>query len=137
MSFSQRWQRAVKAWNAAEDGQDDNGMIARLRARPPMLLWVQSLDKVLSPAHDPMSGKVIKMPTVTMEALHHQAIAFRIPSFMNNADALKHVRQHWKKAWEQELESWTTDDSLWPKRIRATFDQWFDIDIIDYVMDLP
>ena len=129
------WQRFQFAWYAAtreayawEEYSEHAGMVARLKAREPMLAWVRQL-----PPHphddDP--------DEVTLERLHREAIAFRLPPFASLGAATGHVRRRWRTAWEYELESWTLDKRLWPARSQRTFDQWFEIELLDDVVDLP
>jgi len=47
------------------------------------------------------------------------------------------IEDHFDRIFDQELESWSMDESTWPKRRDyATFKQWFDVVLSSSVFDL-
>jgi len=49
----------------------------------------------------------------------------------------KLVRKHYREIFEQALDSWMTDVSVWPdKRDLRTFRKWFDVEYHDFLVDL-
>jgi len=47
------------------------------------------------------------------------------------------VRKHYREIFEQALDSWMTDASVWPdKRDLRTFRKWFDVEYHDFLVDL-
>ena len=46
------------------------------------------------------------------------------------------ISQNFQVLFENELEDWYTDESLWPKkRDRKTFDEWFDVEYHTVLID--
>lgn len=74
----------------------------------------------------------------TLAELRVDATAYLVPMGEGDAaEARAFVDAHFGRFFAQELASWTTDPSQWPdERSLALFRGWFDIEIIDMVLDV-
>lgn len=49
----------------------------------------------------------------------------------------KLLDEYWADVFEAELNMWVEDESMWPEpRTRQLFDEWFDADIVETIVDL-
>lgn len=91
-----------------------------VRPKQPYLDWADGLDN---------SGLV--------PAVDGEKTIYLIPSFENDDEAWKIVKELCTEVFERELEAWHTDESAWPRnRDFATFKKWFDIELHSVVEDL-
>lgn len=107
-----------------DDDLDLFRQLVILRARMPVLHWVkQCIDPDI---------------TQTLAELRADAIAYLVPLGEGDpAQARAFVEAHHGRFFAQELSSWTTDTNLWPtERSLTLFQRWFDIEIIDMVLDV-
>jgi len=74
-------------------------------------------------------------PGVTAEELKNDKTVYLISQDdVENID--RWISQNFKTLFEYELESWYTDESLWPKKKdRKTFDAWFDVEWHSVITD--
>ncbi len=72
---------------------------------------------------------------MTLEDLNDEPTVYLIPEQDGRPDDW--LRRHFQKLFEEELESWCTDESLWPKdRSYAVFRQFFDVRFSSLVVDM-
>jgi hypothetical protein len=91
-----------------------------VRPRQPFVDWVNRLDGPAPPA-DSLDKPTIYLWTDT----------FSQPTL---ADV---VAEAWAAIFELELEAWDEGEEQWPAaRTREMFDQWFDVELADAVIDL-
>lgn len=78
-----------------------------------------------------------EMP-MTLAALRSDAIVYLVPTVeFDPADAHAFVAAHYGRFFAQELEQWTTDRTCWPApRSLEVFRQWFEVEVIDRVIDV-
>lgn len=75
-------------------------------------------------------------PGVTVENTKNDRTVYLISSEdAENVD--KWLSRNFKGLFEEELESWYTDENLWPKkRDRKTFNEWFDVEYHTIIIDI-
>lgn len=95
-----------------------------LSPKPPYVAWANSLDDdgprfedVDDPNDDPRQ-------------------VFLIPDVDQPGQAAAFVDKHFNMFFEEWLESWCTDPSMWPqRRTRRMFREWFEVRIFELVHD--
>ena len=93
-----------------------------VRYQEPYLRWAASLDEE-APAHG--------------AAYSDHTSIYLVPEDLSEDEASFPVKDCFKAIFEQELEDWCTDATLWPKRRDlATFKAWFEVSVQSVVMDL-
>ena len=103
-----------------------NRAVVLLRYREPAVRWINEADP------DPDA-----VPT-TLDAANRERTAYLI----SDADAEDHatlrrwIEDNFRGLWEEELEGWYTDETLWPEhRTLKKFDEWFDVECHTVVLD--
>lgn len=93
-----------------------------IRYREPYLRWAASLDEK-APAH--------------AETLPDHTSIYLVPEDLSEDEETFPLKDCFEAIFEQELEDWCMDESLWPKRRDlATFSAWFEVSVQSIVMDL-
>ncbi len=101
-----------------------NCSVAILKPRQPLLDWLLQL---------PDGGE----EKFTLEELRQDCTVLLVPEADDDEPHLRLIRSRCKEIFEAELESWCTDETLWPsKRDFKTFRAWFDIEIHSLVVDM-
>jgi hypothetical protein len=86
---------------------------------PVFLAWINSIDPINSTIDD-LGGNTYLLPEVDGDI----------------TEIREFVDKHYRFFFEQELFSWYTDDTLWPKRLtRKMFYEWFNIEVSDMIFD--
>lgn len=75
---------------------------------------------------------------ITLEQLRQEPEVFLVPQSLEmHEQAVRWVNQNWKSFFEQFLDGWFTDESMWPQqRSRKIFNEWFDIHFSSMVFDM-
>jgi hypothetical protein len=99
-----------------------NRSIAVIRLKQPFVDWVNSF---------PYEDKVY-----TVESFRDDCTAVLIPEYDTDQEAKDHINEVWEELFEDELEGWYTDESLWPEdRTQGLFWQWFEVEFHSMVLD--
>jgi hypothetical protein len=94
-----------------------------VRAKAPFVEWVQSADADSS--------------HITTEEVNEDPNVYLIYDPKKEGEIDRLIAKNYREIFEEELNSWFTDESLWPKkRDLKTFRQWFQVDFHDMVVDL-
>lgn len=94
-----------------------------LRYKEPFIKWINESD----PYNDD--------PGITAEDANDDRTIYLI-SDEDGENIDKWMSRNYKTLFENELEDWYTDESLWPKkRDRKTFDAWFDVECHTVIID--
>lgn len=106
-----------------EDAAPCRRLAVILRARKPCLVWANGLLPGL---------------TQTLTQMRADAVVYLVPTVeFDPAEALVFVETHYARFFAQELALWTTDQSRWPaERTLALFQRWFEVEVIDRVIDV-
>ena len=74
-------------------------------------------------------------PHTTLADVQDEPTVYLIPE--TNADLESHLRRYYKTIFTEELTSWCTDPSLWPKDLSfETFKKFFTIHVSEMVFDV-
>jgi len=93
-----------------------------LRPRQPFVDWVRESDP-----GDPVPEEVIR----------ESVSAFLIPDFDMTADSHAWIRENFELLFEIQVDEWYTDAAMWPsERDWETFQEWFDVELIEVAWDL-
>jgi len=82
--------------------------------------------------------KAIQHPDayMTAEDLNQYSTALLIPDFGFDEDSRAYIYGHYQAIFENELEYWHQDETVYPKqRDLKMFEEWFDIEIYTTVID--
>ncbi len=92
--------------------------------KEPFVKWIEEVDP---------SGKKMGM---TPERVNNERIVYLISD--EDAENLEGwISENYETLFENELEGWYTDESLWPqKRDYKTFNEWFDVVCHSVIVDL-
>ena len=94
-----------------------------LKYKEPFLRWMNEAD--------PNVGD----PSVTMENAHDDRNVYLIGD-EDGENFEKWISANCKTLFENELEDWYTDESLWPKkRDKKTFNEWFTVECHTVILD--
>ncbi len=99
-----------------------------LKCKEPFIRWVNESD----PYED--------NPGITLENVNEDRTVYLIQD--NDAEKLDEwISLNFKLLFENELEGWYTDESLWPKKLnKKLFDEWFEVEchtvLVDTVEDI-
>jgi hypothetical protein len=100
-----------------------NRQVAVIKPTEPYVAWINSLPGM---SEDPS----------TIESLNNDCTALLLPYFDDDEESLKFIKRIYKRIFEIELESWSTDKKAWPKkRDYALFRDWFKIEFHSEVFD--
>ena len=103
-----------------------NRNLILLLPKPPALDWIVSVDT--SP-----SGHL------TLDRLRQEQDAFLVleGKVQTVEEAQRWIERRWSEHFIEFLDSWFTDEGLWPKRrTRAMFREWFDVQFHSMVWDM-
>lgn len=106
-----------------EDAAPWRRLAVILRARKPCLVLANGLVTGL---------------TQTLTQIRADAVVYLVPTVeFDLEEARAFVETHYARFFTQELAMWTTDQSLWPtERTLALFQRWFEVEVIDRVIDV-
>jgi hypothetical protein len=91
--------------------------------KQPLLEWLNFVDE---DGDDLTLAEVQKNPSV-----------YLLPEFDSDQDLSRFLRRHCKELFEDQLDAWITDDTLWPiDRGFDVFSRWFAISWHSIVIDL-
>jgi hypothetical protein len=72
---------------------------------------------------------------MTLEEIRREPTVFLLPEGRGEMES--QVQRHYKAMFEEELNSWYTDPSMWPKDLSSrTFKKFFTIQVSSMVFDL-
>ena len=75
-------------------------------------------------------------PIVTYPADNPRS-TYLVPDYGLEVDLAKLLDEFWEDVFESELSMWMEDEDTWPQaRTREMFDEWFDAEVADTVVDL-
>jgi hypothetical protein len=90
--------------------------------KEPYIQWAASID-----SDSPAAAKDI-IGERTIYLVTNDILNVNVPSL---------IEDYYSRIFVQELESWSTDESTWPRsRDRETFDRWFDVVHASSVFDM-
>ena len=94
-----------------------------LKCKEPFVKWINDAD----PYEED--------PGITLEEVNSDRTIYLISE--ENADNLEEwLSDNFRVLFENELEGWYVDESLWPEnRDRATFDKWFSVEFHSVIID--
>jgi hypothetical protein len=102
---------------------DINRAVVVVKPRQPYVDWANSFD----------DGIV----TATLESLRRDSSVYLVPPYDMDDEREDILKVCFSVIFENELEGWVTDETLWPKRRDyATFRQWFDVEFHSMIIDL-
>ena len=94
-----------------------------LRCKDPFLKWVNEAD----PVND--------NPGLTLAEVNEESTVYLITE-EDGDNVNQWLANNYNTLFENELESWYADTTLWPKkRGRKTFDKWFDVECHTVIID--
>ena len=94
-----------------------NRAVLIVKPKQPFLDWASSTG---DPPYDP-----------------DDAFAFLVRELPDSRMSDQLVKKHYREIFEQALDSWMTDISVWPeRRDLKTFREWFDVEYHDALVDL-
>jgi hypothetical protein len=95
--------------------------------KQPFLDWLRFADPDDPPDTD----------TLTLEDLRTEPTIYLIPECADEDALQKYLQRHCVEIFEEELNSWLTDDTIWPfDRGYDTFCRWFAVSFHSIVLDL-
>jgi len=94
-----------------------------LKYKEPMIRWINESD----PFND--------NPGITLASTHEDCTVYLISD--RDAENLQRWLTHnFKMLFENELDGWYTDESLWPPKLtRKMFNDWFDVECHTVLLD--
>jgi hypothetical protein len=99
-----------------------NRSVMILRAKEPFRQWLISL---LGPSD------------ANLEKINEDNTVYLIPEYEDDSQKDKLLKKYYKKIFEQQLDDWWEDQTVWPKnRNLSTFQKWFDVEFHSVVIDL-
>lgn len=99
-------------------------MVAILRPTQLFVDWINS--------HVEVSDEKI-----TLDILQEDCTALLMPPFENSLEAEDYIEERYLEIFENELEGWYIDNTLWPtNRPFALFMEWFSIEFHSLAFDL-
>lgn len=88
------------------------------------------------PYADWANGTEGPVPSVTYPADNPRTI-YLAPHDGLEPNLAKLLDEFWEDVFEAELSAWMEDETTWPQpRNRQMFDEWFDVELVDAVVDL-
>ena len=74
---------------------------------------------------------------VPLSHFHRDCHTFLIPEVLGDNEAYAYIQAFKLEIFETELNSWSKDPKVWPKRrTPAMFDEWFDLEFHSMIFDL-
>lgn len=99
-----------------------NRQVIVVKPKAPYIEWINLLPDMDQPIED--------------DELNNDCTSCLIPHFDYKEGSRNYIKKIYKQIFEVELESWTTDEQLWPqKRNYSLFQKWFVIEIHSEVID--
>ena len=100
-----------------------NRQVAIIKPKKPYIDWINSL-----PGMDEQFDT---------ESLEKDCTAILLPQLDNDEESLNYFKAIYKDIFEIELDSWHSDEKLWPKKRNfLLFMEWFKIEFHSEVLDL-
>lgn len=100
-----------------------NRQVAIIKPKEPYVKWINSI----TDPEDPCD----------IDELNNDCTAYLIPHFDDDPESMGYIKKIYKKIFEIELESWSTDKSNWPKkRGFSLFENWFHVEFHSEVIDV-
>ncbi|MCJ7700618.1 MAG: hypothetical protein MUO62_03465 [Anaerolineales bacterium] len=76
-------------------------------------------------------------PPVSLAYIQRDCHIYLIPEMVNEEEALEYIQAFKLEIFEIELDSWSRDTKIWPKkRTPAMFDEWFELEFHSMIFDL-
>lgn len=101
-----------------------NRQVMVIKPKYPYIEWINSLPDM---DDDPCS----------IDSLSDDCTAILLPHFDDDSESLKFIKKIYKKLFEFELESWSSDRNTWPqKRGFSQFCEWFQMEFHSEAFDL-
>lgn len=97
-----------------------------LRYKEPAVRWINEADPAES------------APGIDLESANQERTVYLISDKDGEAQIVsgRWIRRNWAVVFEQELEGWYTEPSLWPqKRTLKLFKEWFDVECHTCLID--
>lgn len=99
-----------------------NRQVAIIKPKEPYVEWINSLPGNVEP--------------FSIESLREDCTAYLLPNFDDDDESLKYLKKIYRKIFEIELASWSTDENSWPNsRDYNIFTKWFSIEFHSEVFD--
>ena len=99
-----------------------NRAIAVIKPRQPYVDWINQLPDSLE--------------SVSLEDLQADCTAILIPEFDREEESKAFISAIAERIFQEELESWCTSETLWPKRrTNRMFWRWFYVEVHSVVVD--
>lgn len=74
---------------------------------------------------------------ITVKDIEEEPNIYLVNDYDMDAEKEKLIKENYKYIFEEELNGWITDESVWPgKRDMKTFLEWFHVDFHSMVFDL-
>ena len=100
-----------------------NRAVIIVRPKAPFIEWVRSADD--------------ESKHITAEAIAEEPNVYLVDDYDMDGEKARIIAENYKGIFEEELNSWITDESAWPKkRDLKTFKEWFHVDFHSIVFDL-
>ena len=94
-----------------------------VRPKAPFVEWVRNADD----ASD----------HITTEDIPEEPSVYLVSDYEMDGEKDQIIKETYKEIFEEELNGWITDESMWPKkRDLKTFKEWFDVAFYCMVFDL-
>lgn len=100
-----------------------NRSLVILKPKQPFLDWARTLDD--------------EDKNLTLEQMAEDSTAYLIPEIWQDSDQQLLLESYYDVLFEEQLESWWTDEAYWPKkRSLKMFLDWFEVEFHSLVFDL-
>ena len=94
-----------------------------VRPKAPFVEWVRNADD--------------KSKSITAEDTAREPNIYLVDDYEMNEEKDRLLAEYCEDIFEEELNGWITDESVWPKaRDLKTFKEWFHVDFHSMVIDL-
>jgi len=100
-----------------------NRAVIIVRPKAPFVDWIRSADD--------------ESKHITSEEIAAEPNVYLVDDYEMDGQRDQLLAEYYKEIFEEELNSWITDESVWPKkRDLKTFKEWFHVDFHSVVFDL-
>ena len=100
-----------------------NRSVIIVRPKAPFIDWVRSDDD--------------ESKHITADDIAEEPNVYLVDDYDMEGEKVRIIEKNYKEIFEEELNSWITDESAWPKkRDLKTFKEWFHVDFHSIVFDL-
>ncbi len=115
------------------------GYISKISSSPKSMITINRSVAIIKP-DKPFIKWANSLPDAareyTDEEFQEDCNAILIPEYDSDKEARKYISQIWEDLFDEELWSWWTDETLWPKdRTEQMFWKWFKIEFHSMVAD--